>query len=674
MQGGLIHRQLGLGGVDGGGGGVDSGLGGRGVVQHGLTRSDGVGVGLVAGGGVVGGVDTAKGVDRGAQGGLIRGGDTGQGILGGLDGGGGGVHLSLGRVGIVDVVLSLSGGGYVGLVGRGNVVSALGGLGLGDSGFQSRIVSGVILVGDLGQTGDVVLVDVVQTACGSGITVGVEILHLVDLYVGVCPLELHVDLLVALNTQHGLRNGDHHLVALDLILHVTDLGEAEATADRAVLGHGGGVLILGVVVDDVIVAVPAVPGVAVGVDEELHPGGVVVVHGDIVRGLHVEVDILGIGGDLGGHDVVAARGIVLVGVSEGLTVAVQHIARGIVVVHDDAVPLREVTGHVDGLAGILHHDGRRALELGHVGDELHVVVIEVPAAEHLGVSAELLGGGIYEAHVVARVNLGLELGDPLVPAGHQDVGHVGGDGAIPLSLEVVAVLGQIGIAVEGGQGLGGSLVAVKATAAVATVIIHRGRAERDVTAVLGDGNVDGGGIPRRAGGGGEDALRPLEIHPRPAVGLVVGIVGPLVLLNGKEIIDVRGVGRHDDGLAVDAEPGIRTPLGTVDAVVKLSHHVGGGGVGVGHDLGRVEALGVQLATDAHELLDAGNIRISVGQIQIQEINIGIGELLHVLAHDPGVVGIVVAVQRLGEPVHGTLSAVVGQILRPRLAVLIQNIL
>ena len=590
-----------------------------------------------------------------------------------------GIHLSLRRLGVVHVELTRGHSVGIGGVGVGGVPGGIHRLGFGDGSLQSGVIGSIGIVGHAGHAGDVVLVNVVQTSAGSGITVGVEVLHLVDLHVGVGPLELHVDLLVALNTQHGLRHGDHHLVALDLIGDLTHLGEAEGTVHRAVLGHGGGVLILGIIINDEIVPVPAVLGVAVYVDEELHPGGVGVVHGDIARGLGVEVDVLGIRGDLGGHDIVAARGIALGGIPEGLTVAVEHIPRGIVVVHDDAVPLGEVSRHVDGVTGILHHHGSRALELGHVGDELHVVVVEVTAAKHLGVTAVFLGGGVHKAHVVARIGLGLKLGDPLVPARHQHVGDVGGDGTVPLSLEVVAVLGQVGVFVEGGQGLGRGLGAVEAAAAVSVgprVIVNGGGAEDGVTAVLSDGDVDGGGVTRHAGGGGEDALRPLEVHPGPAVGLVVGIVGPLILADGKEIVDVRGVRSHDHGLAVDAEPGLGTPVLLVNVIVESLHHALGGGVGIGHDLGGVKALLSHIGTDAHELLEVGNVVEinAVGQVDVQEINIGVGELFHVLAHDPDVVGVVVAVQRLGEPVHDTLSAVVGEVLGSLLAVLVQNIL
>ena len=85
------------------------------------------------------------------------------------------------------------------------------------------------------------------------------------------------------------------------------------------------------------------------------------------------------------------------------------------------------------------------------------------------------------------------------------------------------------------------------------------------------------------------------------------------------------------------------------------------GVGVEHHLRRVEALLVELVEDTHELEGVVGVGNGVGHVEEQEIDVGHGEQLGVLAHDPRVVGVVVAVERLGEPVHGALGAVLAAV-------------
>ena len=235
-----------------------------------------------------------------------------------------------------------------------------------------------------------------------------------------------------------------------------------------------------------------------------------------------------------------------------------------------------------------------------------------------------------------------------------EVQTVVGQGLIVLPCLVGGLQGAVELGVAGSDAVGVDVGA----AAVGILVVQGGVREADGATVLSDGNVDGVGVAVLVL---EDALRPLKVHPRPAVLLVVGIVGPLVLLNGEEVVDVGVVGSHDNGLAVHHEPGVGVVVGLVNTVVDGLHRGVGIGVGVEDHLRRVKALLVQLVEALHELLGVVEVGVGVGHVEEQEVDVGQGEELCVLAEYPLVAGVVVAVQRLGEPVHGTGRAVLAAV-------------
>ena len=563
-----------------------------------------------------------------------------------------------------------------------------------------------VVGGGIQSIGGTTVVDVVQTTQRSHVTVGVEGLHGGHVCGAVHNLELEVHGVVVADAQLTQRHRDHHLVFLDLVsdglVHGSKLVGVVGTG---VLGHGGHELSLGSIVDDVIVTVPTGAVVTVDIDVHLHPG-VLGCSRDHFGSLDVEIHVLGIRGDLGCHDIVTA-GLVGVDLERLRTitdvVTVGSVALRIGVGQDDILPLIEGTGHVDGITLVLNDVGSGTLCLLDIGNQLHVVVVEVVALRHLHITGELDGCGINELSLLVRVSrvlgglgaLAVVVGcDPLVPTGDQDVLDVLlSERIVELLLEVVAVIAtgliiipcspltlQVVDEIRLGElhhsgirnAVGRGAVGLVGTATVHLIVAGLGSRIRELTgtAVLCKRHADRALLALSVG---VHFLRPVEVHPRPGIVVLAHVVGqvfvqsvirPLGLLHGEEVRDRRAaaVGFRDqlgqrvgscnhNRLTVNAEPGVGIEVLGVDISVDLSDTQDTVGVGVEHHLGHVVALIAVLLENAHERKSSVGVRVIVGDIEVQEVNACVHQKLDVLAVNVGIVTVIVAVEGLCEPVH-----------------------
>ena len=569
-------------------------------------------------------------------------------------------------------------------------------------------VSNSVVLNGIQSVSGTTVVDVVQTTQRSHVTVGVEGLH--GGHVGILSvndLELKIHGVVVRDAQLSQRHSDHHLVVLDLVGNgVCHSLELVCVVGTGVLSNGGGELTLCCIVDDVIVTVPTGVSVTVDIYVELHPSVVGVIR-NCLSGLDVEVNVLGIRGDLGCHDIVTT-GVVGVDLERLGTitdvVTVGSIAHRIGVGQSDVVPLVEGTGHVDGITLVLNDVGSGTLCLLDIGDQLHIVVVEVVALRHLHITGELNGCGVNELSLGRSIGcitcgvtrLTVVVGsNPLVPARDQDVLDVGlSKSVVELLLEVVTVVGAVLVVAPVGPlslCVGVELrvqsrvsnvvtrraVGLEGTSAVVVVSVTvLGGRIREFTGstVLCKGDVDRALVAVRVG---VHSLRPVEVHPRPRVvglshvagqNVVQRVVRPLGLLHGEEFANLgsasNGLGSrliqhvgscNHNRLAVNAEPSVGIHVLAVNVVVDLSDTLDAIRVGVEHDLRNIIALIAVLLKDAHESQRSVGVREVVGDIEIQEVNACIHQKLYVLAVNVGIVTVIVAVQRLCEPVHVTRS-------------------
>ncbi len=340
------------------------------------------------------------------------------------------------------------------------------------------------------------------------------------------------------------------------------------------------------------------------------------------------------------------------------------VALGAVVVH--AAGAFRVTGEIAVVEGIVHRAGfpeasdrrpcgnrqapehrrvRHALVAADILNQLHEVVVEVPAAHHFQIAAVLVVCAVHK-HEGALRNALPAPGNPLVPARHQHDGRVGFDGAVKLLGEIEAFFpcvrrGVVVPVVEGSAAVAGLAVQHRVAEAQLRVLRHR--------------HVDD---LRHALQVGEHALRAGEVHPRPAAQLV-RLVRPLGHLDIEEIAAFGGalcLHRDDDRLAVQAEPCVAGKAGAVDFVVNLLHGLAGGGVGVEHDLRNLPALIVVFLQNAHDQLGVVLIYQRIGRVEEQEVDVRLHDELHVVAHDPFIVRVVVAVERFAPVVVGSDAA------------------
>ena len=117
----------------------------------------------------------------------------------------------------------------------------------------------------------------------------------------------------------------------------------------------------------------------------------------------------------------------------------------------------------------------------------------------------------------------------------------------------------------------------------------------------------------------------------------------LVLLGQEEVVDICALGSNDYRLSVHAEPSIRIQILGVDCVVNLAHNLVSTGVGIEYNLGSVKALFVELVEYLHELNGIGQIRITVGNVKVQKVDIDVAKKLCVLSLYPRVVCIIISV-------------------------------
>ena len=151
-------------------------------------------------------------------------------------------------------------------------------------------------------------------------------------------------------------------------------------------------------------------------------------------------------------------------------------------------------------------------------------------------------------------------------------------------------------------------------------------------------------------------------QPAPLVGSGLGVqVAAQIGAEGEERLDLLGDGialtvhasgpAHDHGLTVQLEPNVLVQTLLVDVVVQL-HHLGtcpfhgAEGEHEGH-VGSVHALRASLGEDLHDL-EGGLLpgEGAVGVVEEHHVDIGGGQKLCLLADNPLVIAVVVAVDRL----------------------------
>ena len=177
-----------------------------------------------------------------------------------------------------------------------------------------------------------------------------------------------------------------------------------------------------------------------------------------------------------------------------------------------------------------------------------------------------------------------------------------------MCLEIQAVVRERGILLPSlvGQpqstanlGIGGrdAIGIHKGASAVIAVVIQGRVSEADGAAMLGNRDVNGMGITVFVL---ENTLRPFKIQTGPTV-FFGFFIRPLILLDRKEIINVRVVGSYDNRLAIQHEPGIGKFSGLIYSFVYSLNRVMGVAVGIKNHLRRVKSLLIQLVQDFHEL-------------------------------------------------------------------------
>ena len=198
------------------------------------------------------------------------------------------------------------------------------------------------------------------------------------------------------------------------------------------------------------------------------------------------------------------------------------VALGAVVVH--AAGALRVTGKITVVEGIIdgvglaeapdsrpvrdrqaseHRRVCHALVAADILDELHEIVVKIPAAHHFQIAAVLVVGAVHKHQGTLRDTLPAS-GDPLVPPRHQHDGRVGLHGAVKLLGKIVPLLPGVRCRII--------VPVVEGSAAVARLAVQYRIAEAKL-GVLCHRHVDD---LRHALQVGEHALRAGEIHPRPA--------------------------------------------------------------------------------------------------------------------------------------------------------------
>ena len=154
------------------------------------------------------------------------------------------------------------------------------------------------------------------------------------------------------------------------------------------------------------------------------------------------------------------------------------------------------------------------------------------------------------------------------------------------------------------------------------------------------------------------ALRPLKIHPRPAVAFC-GFIGPLRGADGKECAHFRRAfvrQTNDHRLAVQIKPGIRAEVGAVNRVINVLNRFSGSGVGIKHDLRRVKPGKARFMEQADQQLGILFIDGGVGGVKNEKIDAGTRQHLHMAPHDPCIAGMVIPVERFSPVVVDGIAA------------------
>ena len=279
----------------------------------------------------------------------------------------------------------------------------------------------------------------------------------------------------------------------------------------------------------------------------------------------------------------------------------------------------------------------QSLEPSHIVAQLQKVTVAISAAHHLNVTGILRVRTVHKHDRTVRAVLSPPAsGDPFVPARDQhDVGFRLMR-AIPLLLKVVPFLPRTGSGIV--------LAVVERPPTVALLAVHRAVAE-PARLVLRDRDVHHALRDLLAL---EHALQAREVHPRPAA-LLGRLVRPLRLDDREKrlrlFVAFLLLG-DDHRFPVQLIPDVACIARPVHRVVDSPHRLAGSRVRIEHDLRDLPSGVMVLLKDAHHELRVLLVDRRVRCVEEQEVYSRLHNELHVAAHDPFVVGEVVAVERL----------------------------
>ena len=396
-------------------------------------------------------------------------------------------------------------------------------------------------------------------------------------------------------------------------------------------------------IDDVIVAFPAGAPFLIGVEEEDHPVRVGR-RGERTARLGVKIDMRRIAGDFHDGEVVATAGVdVATGALAELAVI---IVEGVIGERGgDLAPRCKTAGKVD--RGWGRGDGQDgvAFVTADAVDELIIVVVVVEPGDGLDVAAVLLIELVDEDDRLAGT---AELtGGPFVPARDHHEWRIEFLGATELFGKIMALIY--------GAGRGVATAGVKAApAGIAVAHVHDftvGDAE-----VLGDGNVD-----LFSGFGVGVVAVDLRVGGFPVPGVLGVHLGerPVGFAQGEKLLHL-GVGHRriadQERLFLPAKPEIGVEAGLVEVFEEFIRGLAGLGVDHKTELRRAAAFAANLRPDLADFQVNLAVGFTVGGIENDGVDAGVGEERSMPPEHPRVHRVVIAVERLAPIILGARRA------------------